>query len=131
MLDGGSGSLQFLRIKCTDRRHLVAHSENVRMKSMINSTHIIGAGEEGVMRDSLERLLTTFYVDQFRHFQDPRAPYFMFMSKSSMIAMGVGGLVRIRGYYDWNGSIPINGFSPYSIPIPVSYTHLRAHETSE
>ncbi len=99
--------------------------ENVRMKSMINSTHIIGAGEEGVMRDSLERLLTTFYVDQFRHFQDPRAPYFMFMSKSSKIAMGVGGLVRIRGYYDWNGSIPINGFSPYSIPIPKDPTSMR------
>ena len=56
-------------------------------------------------KDSVEKMLNMFYVNQFRHFQDPRAPYFMFMSKSNNLAMGIGGVVRIRGYYDWNGSI--------------------------
>ena len=76
-------------------------------------------------KDSVEKMLNMFYVNQFRHFQDPRAPYFMFMSKSNNLAMGIGGVVRIRGYYDWNGSIPISGFSPYFIQIPKDPTSMR------
>lgn len=98
--------------------------EAQRRQNMVESTSVIG-GDGVSARDSVERMLTRFYVDQFRHFQDPRAPYFMFMSKSGNVAMGVGGVVRIRGYFDWNGSIPINGFSPYSIPIPKDPTSMR------
>ena len=59
-----------------------------------------------------------FYYDQFRHFQDPRAPYFMLMSKTRKYAMGIGGVVRMRGWYDWNGAMPNAGFIPYNISIP-------------
>lgn len=93
--------------------------------SIISDTHIISMGSEEAARDSLEHMLNMFYVDQFRHFQDPRSPYFMFMSKSGNLAMGVGGLIRMRSYFDWNGSIPINGFSPYMIPIPKDPTSMK------
>lgn len=92
--------------------------EQQKRKEMIASTHIITEGGEVIHKDSIEKLINRFYVDQFRHFQDPRAPYFMFMSKDSNFALGVGGLVRMRGYFDWDGSIPASGFSPYMIPIP-------------
>lgn len=97
----------------------------IRQRAMIESTHMITAGDDQAARDSLENLLNMFYIDQFRHAQDPRAPYFMFLSKDGKLAMGVGGVIRIRGYYDWNGSIPINGFSPYAIPIPKNPASMR------
>ena len=62
--------------------------------------------------DSIKALIEDFYYDQFRHFQDPDAPYFLFMSKDANLAMGIGGCVRMRGYYDWDGAIPASGFAP-------------------
>lgn len=92
--------------------------QHTRLKTMKENTHIIGSGGVSFESDSIERLLDIFYYDQFRHFQDPRAPYFMFLSKNGNLAMGIGGQVKVRGYFDWNGSIPNSGFSPYLIPIP-------------
>ena len=70
--------------------------------------------------DSIRRIVDAFYYDQFRHFQDPAAPYFLFMSRDSQLAMGIGGAVRMRGWYDWGGSMPTNGFVPYMIPVGVN-----------
>ena len=92
--------------------------EEARRAAMINATHIITESGATVSLDSVLRRLNTFYLDQYRHFKDPRAPYFMFMSKDGKLAMGVGGLVRMRGYFDWNGSLPASGFAPYLINIP-------------
>lgn len=93
----------------------------------VKQTHVVG-GPEQITRaniDSIERLISTFYVDQYRHFQDPRAPYFMFMSKDANLAMGIGGVIRMRGWFDWDGSIPTNGFVPWFIPIPSDGTNRR------
>lgn len=67
--------------------------------------------------DSVRQVIATFYYDQFRHFQDPGAPYFLFMSKDAQLAMGIGGAVRMRGYYDWGGAITSPAFAPYLIPM--------------
>ncbi len=67
--------------------------------------------------DSIRQRISVFYYDQFRHFSDPAAPYFLFMSKDAQLAMGIGGCVRMRGYYDWGGAIPASGFAPYLIPM--------------
>jgi len=66
-----------------------------------------------------------FYIDQFRHAQDPEAPTFLFMSKSADMLMGIGGVVRMRGWYEWNGVIPAPGFMPYLIPIPADKANTR------
>lgn len=71
-------------------------------------------------KDSIERMINMFYVDQFRHFQDPLAPYFLMMSKDATLAMGIGGAVRMRGWTDFKGSVPANGFCPYLIPVPAN-----------
>lgn len=71
-----------------------------------------------IVRDSIYHAISAFYYDQFRHTQDPEAPTFLFMSKSSQMLMGIGGVVRMRAWYDWGGAIPGNGFMPYLIPIP-------------
>ena len=103
--------------------------QDQRINSMKNNTHALYSGERNPS-DSLERLLNMFYYDQFRHFQDPRAPYFMFMSKNGDLALGVGGQVKVRGYFDWNGSIPDAGFVPYEIPIPKNPTSMRSLSAS-
>lgn len=99
--------------------------EDIRRDAMISSTHIITENGVSVPADTVVKRLSRFYIDQYRHFQDPRAPYFMFMSKDGKLAMGMGGVIRMRGYYDWNGSIPANGFAPYLIPIPKDPTSKR------
>lgn len=95
-----------------------------RTEAMKQYVHAVNTGSIN-RQDSLDRLLNLFYYDQFRHFQDPRAPYFMFLSKKGDLAFGVGGQVKIRGYFDWNGSIPSVGFYPYDIPIPKDPTEMR------
>lgn len=80
--------------------------------------------------DSIKTLIGTFYYDQFRHFQDPDAPYFLFLSKDSQLAMGIGGCVRMRGYYDWGGAIPASGFAPYLIPVRPDLTKMKHFGTS-
>ena len=102
---------------------------DLRITGMKNDTHILYSGE-GSPSDSLERLLNIFYYDQFRHFQDPRAPYFMFLSKKGDLALGVGGQVKVRGYFDWNGSIPNSGFIPYDIPIPKDPASMKSLNAS-
>lgn len=101
-----------------------ARSNKGRVKALSDNTHIIGVGGTE-NRDSLERLLNIFYYDQFRHSQDPRAPYFMFLSKNGDLALGVGGQVRIKGYFDFNGVIPSPDFSPYNIPFPKDPAQMR------
>lgn len=99
-----------------------------RMEQHIDSlknTHRIeylGEGEKPTQPDE-RALLDIFYYDQFRNAQDPRAPYFLFMSRDANFAMGLGGVVRMRGWYDWNGTMPNNGFIPYNISIPKNPLH--------
>ena len=96
-----------------------------RTQSWIENTHVVSSMDIEGVNDSIEKMLNRFYLDQFRHSQDPRAPYFMFMSRNGNLAMGIGGQVKVRGYFDWNGSIPSVGFSPYLIPIPKDPTKMH------
>lgn len=80
--------------------------------------------------DSVHKLIDRFYYDQFRNFSDPAAPYFLFMSKDAQLAMGVGGCVRMRAWYDWGGAIPANGFAPYLIPMEPDPANMRKFNTT-
>lgn len=80
--------------------------------------------------DSIQRLVSKFYYDQFRGIQDPDVPYFMFMSKDAGLTLGIGGGLRVRAYYDWGVSMPSSAFSPYTIPIPVNPAARRSFRTT-
>lgn len=69
-------------------------------------------------RDSMQNLIATFYYSQFRHFDDPDAPYFMFMSRDAQLSMGIGGKIKTVGWYEWHGAVPDKGLVPFLIPIP-------------
>ncbi|MCM1036901.1 MAG: hypothetical protein NC406_06200 [Bacteroides sp.] len=105
---------------------------DVQADSLMADHRIISLGSGGVqvskpVSPELRERFVNFYYDQFRHAQDPEAPYFMFMSKDSGLMMGIGGVVRMRAWYDWAGSVPANGFSPILIPMqpdPAQRRHL-------
>jgi len=80
--------------------------------------------------DSLRHEISVFYYDQFRQYNDPGAPYFLFMSRDAAVTMGLGGVVRMRGYYDWGGAIPSPAFAPYMIPIPEDPARVRQFGTT-
>lgn len=103
----------------------------IQMDSTIRSHKVFQFGKgEDIASDSIYKIIGQFYVDQFRHFQDPLAPYFLFMSKDANLAMGVGGAVRMRGYFDWGGAIPIPGFAPYMIPMSPDPRRMRQFATT-
>lgn len=94
-------------------------ADEIKTEQLKRGHKIIFAGDgEKASLDSIEKLVSLFYVDQYRHFQDPQAPYFLFMSKDAKLAMGIGGCIRMRGWGDFDGSVPVNGFIPYMIPVP-------------
>ncbi|MCM1152651.1 MAG: DcaP family trimeric outer membrane transporter [Muribaculum sp.] len=106
----------------------IKYPEELARRDLLKNTKVIFINsEEGTAPkvDSVRTLINSFYLDQFRNFQDPKAPYFMFMSKDANLAMGIGGMVRMRGWFDWNNAVPANGFSPMAMPIPRDPTMKR------
>lgn len=100
--------------------------EERQVDSLKTHHNIIYFGE-GEKVDSLKEqaLISRFYYDQFRHFQDPRAPYFLFMSRDATLAMGIGGVVRMRGWEDWKGVMNTSGFIPHDIAVPANKLRRR------
>lgn len=108
-----------------------------RMHDSILNSHKVLIIESGTKssygqkyNDSIRALIDKFYYDQFRHFQDPEAPYFLFLSRDTTLAMGIGGAVRMRGYFDWGGAIPASGFAPYLIPMNPDPAKMRKFGTT-
>lgn len=98
-----------------------ASAETTQEHSQLPSSHKVvffGDSENRTSPESADSLINIFYEDQFRHAQDPRAPYFLFMSRDAKIAMGVGGKVQGNLSYDFDGSIDGSDFLPYKIPVP-------------
>ncbi len=95
-------------------------ADEIKAQKLRNSHKIVYVGDDTDLAsaDSVNYILDRFYYDQYRHFKDPLAPYFLLMSKDAKLAMGIGGCVRMRGWYDFDGAMPVNGFTPYMIPVP-------------
>lgn len=85
--------------------------------SLVDDHKIIlyGSGQEP-HPDSIRNTIEKFYYDQFRNIQDPQSPYFLFMSRDTRLTMGIGGVVRMRGYFDWGNVTGIPALAPYFIP---------------
>lgn len=107
------------RVIISDDSIATLNPEQARAARLQNEQRVIFIGDgERDNPDSVAQMVAMFYYDQFRHFQDPFAPYFMLMSKDAKLAMGIGGAVRMRGWGDFDGAMPVNGFVPGMIPVP-------------
>lgn len=118
-------------VSAETKTHVQRHVEDVVRNNKI--IYVDGKPDEGTkaaVDDSLRQEIINFYYDQFRHFDDPVAPYFQFMSRDARMSMGLGGAVRMRGYYDWGGAVPSPAFAPYMIPIPADPASMRQFGTT-
>lgn len=104
----------------TDSMRHPVNAEQQHIEDLKKSQKLVFYGDDSVQvrMDSIRSLIDKFYVDQYRHFQDPEAPYFLLLSKDATLAMGIGGAVRMRGFLDFDGSVPYSGFIPYTMPVP-------------
>ena len=103
--------------------------EEIERQKVLDNTKVIYVNSDDAPRppaDSVMSVINRFYVDQFRHFMDPKAPYLMFLTKDANLAMGIGGRIAMRGVFDWKDVVPANGFAPALIPIPGDPTQQRA-----
>ena len=105
------------------RDSLISSHITININNSNNSTHDSNP-------DSIKNLISKFYYDQFRHSQNPNVPYVLFLSKDSKLAMGIGGVIRMRAYYDWDNVIPVPGFAPYLIPMSPTITNSKSVNTT-
>lgn len=102
-------------------------AEEQRRADVLRDSRVAHLGGEGERpsRDSVQSMLARFYMDQFRNSQDPEAPYFTLMSKDANLAMGIGGVLNVTGWFDWNGMISGADFNPYRIVMPRTPEDMR------
>ena len=67
-------------------------------------------------QDSL--LIKKMYESNGKHFQDPRAPRFLFMDKEGKVALGIGGYVKGTMSVDMDGISDNLDFVTADIPVP-------------
>lgn len=103
-------------------------AERQRLGRALQATHIvkISSGKDTVDNEKVLKLMSKFYEDQFRNSRDPMLPYFMLLSRNSDLALGIGGQLVGRAWYDWNGSVEDESFAPYLIPIPKNPSQMRS-----
>lgn len=123
---GGMSSNSLTDVNAPDSVKLYA--EEIRRAELIRDAKVIFFNGDETNRadtDSVQSMLAKFYVDQFRNSQDPEAPYFTLISKDANLAMGIGGVLNVTGWFDWNGMIDGADFATYLIPIPKSPEEMK------
>ena len=118
--------LSFVLATIAYAQHPSTSPEERQVDSLKAHHQITYFGDAAKADSAKERaLIDRFYYDQFHHFQDPRAPYFLFMSRDARLAMGIGGVVRMRAWQDWDGVMNTSGFIPYDISVPARTARRR------
>lgn len=113
-------SLISFGLKAQSRAQALTDSMNNRLTKSTRIISIDGNKLSEAEADSVYRRIGQFYYDQFRNAQDPAAPSFMFLSKDASMMMGIGGVLRMRCWYDFDGSVDSPGFVPSMIPVPMN-----------
>ena len=126
-LTGGSSSNDATDVNIPDSTsYYQEESDRAELLRDVKVIFMNGDKETQIPRDSIEKMLAKFYVDQFRNSLDPEAPLFTLMTKDANYSMGIGGIVNVTGWFDWNGIIPGNdGFVVYKIPIPKTPENMK------
>lgn len=106
-------------------RHHADEARRVRVLRGGRVAYLNGNEDERPSSDSVQTMLARFYMDQFRNARDPEAPYFTLMSKDANLAMGIGGVINLTGWFDWSGMVEGVDFNPYRIVMPRTPENLR------
>lgn len=122
-----TSALAIALIACSSAQ--ARNSRQAHVDSLKSSHKVIiidGDRSSRPSEDSIARMMKVFYEDQFRLATEPAAPQFMFMTRNTNFAMGIGGAVKLRAWYDWHGALPGVSFTPYQIPMHPDQTDMRA-----
>jgi hypothetical protein len=78
---------------------------------------IVVSHENATTHNSNE-VIKAMYEANGRHFQDPRAPRFLFLDRKGRVALGIGGYVKVTGSFDIAGIANNTDFITAAIPTP-------------
>lgn len=81
-------------------------------------TSVIVSNERGNSNASSYEVMKAMYEANGRHFQDPRAPRFLFLDRKGRVALGIGGYVKATLSCDIGGIANNRDFVTADIPTP-------------
>lgn len=87
-----------------------------------DSTHhhsaVVVSTERNNAQNSSHEVIKAMYEANGRHFQDPRAPRFLFLDRKGRVALGIGGYVKGTMSVDMGGIADNPDFVTAAIPAP-------------
>lgn len=86
--------------------------------SIFTPTAIVVSNESNVVRNNSYEVMKAMYEANGLHFQDPRAPRFLFLDRKGRVALGIGGYVKATTSVDLGGIANSPDFVTYTIPTP-------------
>lgn len=79
---------------------------------------VIVSNERNNAQNSSYEVMKAMYEANGRHFQDPRAPRFLFLDRKGRVALGIGGYVKATTSFDLGGIANNRDFVTATIPTP-------------
>lgn len=90
-----------------------AHNDSILHPTAV----IVTTGHNNTQNNSYE-VMKAMYEANGLHFQDPRAPRFLFLDRKGRVALGIGGYVKATLSYDFGGISANPDFVTSAIPVP-------------
>ncbi len=97
---------------------LAVVAQAATVDSIFTPTAIVVSNENDDVKNNSYEVMKAMYEANGLHFQDPRAPRFLFLDRKGRVALGIGGYVKATMSADVAGISPNPDFVTYSIPTP-------------
>lgn len=86
--------------------------------SIFTPTAVVVSNENDEVKNNSYEVMKAMYEANGLHFQDPRAPRFLFLDRKGRVALGIGGYVKATMSVDMGGIANNPDFITYNIPAP-------------
>lgn len=86
--------------------------------SIFTPTAVVVSNENEEVKNNSYEVMKAMYEANGLHFQDPRAPRFLFLDRKGRVALGIGGYVKGTMSVDMDGISNSPDFVTYNIPTP-------------
>lgn len=106
-------SLVLLAMSCA-----VFTAASTVVDSVFTPTAVVASGEYNEPRNNSYEVMKAMYEANGLHFQDPRAPRFLFLDRKGRVALGIGGYVKGTMSVDMGGISDSPDFVVNKIPTP-------------
>lgn len=97
---------------------LPAIAQRAHNDSIHHPTAVVVSTEHNNAQNNSYEVMKAMYEANGLHFQDPRAPRFLFLDRKGRVALGIGGYVKATLSYDLGGISASPDFVTSAIPTP-------------